>query len=453
MTRIGIIGAGLSGRLLTLNLLRQASSGDRILLIDRGDARYMGPAYSNDVDDMLLNVPAGIMGALPDQPGHFLDWAKGRGLTADEGSFLPRSLYREYVLELIDSAERERVRGVDFAHLRGEVTDVEVTGAQATIHLEGGETHMVDRAVLALGNFPPPDPSIENPAALESSRYVHNPWDPSTFAALSPSDTVLFIGTGQTTVDIALAIERRGHTGRMVAVSRRGLLPLAHPREPQTYPSFADELDSPTTMRAMFRTVLHHVRRAQARSIDPRAVIDSLRPHTPAMWQSLPPDEKRRFMRHAFRYWERIRSRIPPQSADRIEAMRASGRLHVDAGRILDLADTGTSIEVRYAPRDRPGEEKVSAAMVINCMGPDQDYTRIDHPLVRNLRRRGLIRPGLANLGMDVLDDGAILDRDGVPSSALYTLGSTMKGLLWEVLAVPEIRVQARDLAALLLRN
>jgi uncharacterized NAD(P)/FAD-binding protein YdhS len=29
----------------------------------------------------------------------------------------------------------------------------------------------------------------------------------------------------------------------------------------------------------------------------------------------------------------------------------------------------------------------------------------------------------------------------------MYTLGSTMRGVLWEVLAVPEIRVQAEQLA------
>jgi uncharacterized NAD(P)/FAD-binding protein YdhS len=36
---------------------------------------------------------------------------------------------------------------------------------------------------------------------------------------------------------------------------------------------------------------------------------------------------------------------------------------------------------------------------------------------------------------------------DGTVSDVLFTLGSTMKGVLWEVLAVPEIRVQAEALA------
>jgi uncharacterized NAD(P)/FAD-binding protein YdhS len=65
--------------------------------------------------------------------------------------------------------------------------------------------------------------------------------------------------------------------------------------------------------------------------------------------------------------------------------------------------------------------------------------------------RRGLIRPGPAHLGVDALLNGAIIGQDGAVSDVLYTLGSSMKGVLWEVVAVPEIRVQAKRLARLLL--
>src|SRR5512146_1575339 len=98
MTRIAIIGAGLSGRLLALNLLRQASSATSILMLDRGDASYIGPAYSAEADHLLLNVPAGRMGAFSDDPEHFLKWARRKGVRAGEWDFLPRRLYRDYLL-------------------------------------------------------------------------------------------------------------------------------------------------------------------------------------------------------------------------------------------------------------------------------------------------------------------------------------------------------------------
>jgi uncharacterized NAD(P)/FAD-binding protein YdhS len=106
---------------------------------------------------------------------------------------------------------------------------------------------------------------------------------------------------------------------------------------------------------------------------------------------------------------------------------------------------------VHYIPRGRTAHEVERAALVINCIGPESNYSKVDHPLVRNLMQRGLICPGPANLGIDALRNGAIIGRDGASSDVLYTLGSTMRGRLWEVIAVPEIRVQTERLAHLLI--
>jgi hypothetical protein len=54
---------------------------------------------------------------------------------------------------------------------------------------------------------------------------------------------------------------------------------------------------------------------------------------------------------------------------------------------------------------------------------------------------------------MDTLPNGAVINQNGDASEMLYTLGSTMKGLVWEVLAVPDIRLQAEKLAGLLLKG
>lgn len=201
----------------------------------------------------------------------------------------------------------------------------------------------------------------------------------------------------------------------------------------------------------MFRSVRRHFDHADLAGIDRCAVIDSLRAHMQTIWFGLPEDEKRRFLRHVFRYYEIIRSRIPPENEAIIDTMRAAGQLDIVAGRMSDLVDTGTAMEVHYTPRGCTGHEVETAALVINCMGPESDYRRIDHPLVKNLMRRGLIRPGPARLGVDALPNGAVIGQNGGISHVLYTLGSTMKGVLLEVVAVPEIRVQAEELARLLL--
>ena len=80
MSRIAIIGAGLSGRLLALNLLRFASSDAAVSvrMLDRGDERYMGPAYSCEADS------PGRMSLLGGSE-HFLTWNRDRGPTRAPG--------------------------------------------------------------------------------------------------------------------------------------------------------------------------------------------------------------------------------------------------------------------------------------------------------------------------------------------------------------------------------
>lgn len=453
MTRIAIIGAGISGRLLALNLRRQASAGVSIRMIDRREQRYMGPAYSDDADYLLLNVPADRMGVFADDPEHFLKWARRKRIRAETFQFLPRGLYRSYVLDLFQNLQSSQAQGPRFEHLRGNVSDIEARSDGATVHVEDAAAFPVDNVVLALGNFLPRDPPIRHRSAIASGRYARNPWSPEALARVSRNDAVILIGTGQTTIDLALALDRRGHEGRIVAISRRGLLPLAH-RGFETYPSFFPEIEGSTSLLDIFRVVRRHVARAESVGLDARAVIDSLRPDTQRLWMHLPVAEKRRFMRHLFRHWEIIRSRIPPENEAFVQAMRAAGRLDVVAGRICDLVDVGGAVEVHYTPRGKHGDRGTvveRADRVINCIGPETDYDKVDDPLLRRLFDRGLARPGPANLGFDALPDGSVIGRDGVPSRVLHTLGSTMRGVLWEVLAVPDIRVQADLLARNLL--
>ncbi len=51
---------------------------------------------------------------------------------------------------------------------------------------------------------------------------------------------------------------------------------------------------------------------------------------------------------------------------------------------------------------------------------------------------------------MDVTADGRLIAADGVASSALFAIGPAARGALWEVTAVPDLRLQARRLGRLL---
>jgi uncharacterized NAD(P)/FAD-binding protein YdhS len=68
--------------------------------------------------------------------------------------------------------------------------------------------------------------------------------------------------------------------------------------------------------------------------------------------------------------------------------------------------------------------------------------------LIITLLEAGLIRPHPLGFGIETSADGAIVGADGSIDRVLYTLGTPRKGDLWETTAIPEIRIQAAQMAA-----
>ncbi|MBN2364949.1 MAG: hypothetical protein EH225_02250 [Calditrichaeota bacterium] len=452
MKNIAIIGAGLSGTLLAMNLLKNSSSDPvHIKLIDRNKEQDLGPAYSTN-EDYLLNVPVEIMGALSNDPEHFLKWARKEGVNASHGDYLPRKLYRKYIRKMYQEAYSEKHENKSMERFCGEVTDLKINGNQAIISVKRNGNITADKVVLASGNSLPKNPKTENGLFIKNKRYIQNPWKPNIFRDLEETDSIIFIGTGQTMVDLATGLSRKKHKGNMMAISRRGLLPLSQ-KKVEPYPPFFDELQRHSRILPIFQIIRKHMEIASENGLDPRAVIDSLRPHSTAIWMNLLEIEKQRFLRHLYRHWEIIRSRIPPSSASIIRDLQVSGQLKIVAGRIIDLLPDGNGMIMRYLEKNLTFEKSDSARMIINCVGPNLDYEQIDHPLIKNLMGRKLIQSNPVQLGINALPDGSVITKNGIPSKILYTIGVPLRGILWESIAAPEIRLQAENLARKLLTD
>ena len=106
---------------------------------------------------------------------------------------------------------------------------------------------------------------------------------------------------------------------------------------------------------------------------------------------------------------------------------------------------------MRWRPRHGGEQREVLAQRVIDCTGLATDYTRFEDPLIRQLLGDGLARPAPLRLGIDCTSLGAVVDRDGQPSRSLFAVGPITRGALWEIIAVPEIRAQAEQVATTVL--
>lgn len=443
--RIAIIGAGFSGSLLAVQLLRRCGTADQILLIEKNEQFGRGLAYSTGNPGHLLNVRAGNMSAFSDQPDHFLAWLKTLRpettstipATIDSLTFVPRSLYGSYIQSLLGEEIWGQGRGRNLSLIADEVVSVRRHSAGLRIEVACGRHYAVDIAVLAVGNFPPDD----NP----SDRYFGDPWDPKALDGLEPTLPVLLIGTGLTMVDTVLSLLDQEHTGPIHAISRRGLLPRTHAAS-RPYRRFLAGA-TPRSIVDLLRAVRREIHVAASQGIDWRSVIDAIRPDTQTLWQTLPIEEKRRFLRHLRPWWDVHRHRMAPEVAARIETALRTGRLLIHCGRVQSLeADRqGITAQLQLRGEDRPLPLRV--ARVINCSGPQSDYGRIAHPLIRNLLATGLARPDPLGLGLAVTSDNALIGGDGAVSNRLFAIGPVTKGTFWETTSVPDIRTQCEQLA------
>jgi uncharacterized NAD(P)/FAD-binding protein YdhS len=432
---VAIVGGGFSGAMLTVQLLRR---GARVTLFERRREPGRGLAYGAADPIHLLNVRAGNMSAYPEEPAHFADWLGARGIAEPAAHFAPRQLYGSYVEEQFAAALAAAPHL--FTRRAEEVQDVETDLAGATVVTAAGERIQADAAVLAFGNLPPPPPPGIDPAALPEGSYVGDPWTPEATEGLTERDSLLLIGTGLTMVDLALLLDRRGFTGRVVALSRRGLVPLAHRDEP---PAPDKRRQAPA---ALDSTLVREVR-SRAAAIGWRHAVDELRPFSQNLWRTAGPAQRRRFIRHLRPWWDVHRHRIAPQVSDRIQALIAEDRLQIVAGKLSGSEAREGGVAVSWRPRGETRIERAVFTRIINCTGPEGDLPRSPEPLLRNLLARGAIRPGPIGLGVDADDQSRVLATDGSPDPRLYAVGPPTRGLLWEIVAVPDIRVQLARVA------
>ena len=438
-----IVGGGFSAACLAIQIIRQSGGTLAVVIVHRDPGLGRGVAYRTDCDAHILNVPVARMSMFDDEPKHFLEWAS-KNHQFEGHQFIPRRIYGEYIEDCFARATFGSSEGiVERIHDVAKALVPDQDGV--AIQLGSGRSILGRVVVLAIGNSPPASPPCF--AALGPHRYKPNAWASETPLKIGSLDSVLVVGTGLTAIDQILALSRDDHAGTIYVLSRRGKLPALHaPTAP--WPSdWAGDL--PADIRSIFRVVRNQVQLAIAAGADWRSVIDSLRHETPRIWRSLPPEEKMRFIRHARPYWEIARHRIPVSTHAELERLMLAGRMVMLSGRIGTATELEDCIEVTYTERDTCESKSLRVDRVINCTGPGT-VTRVKDELLAALLDHNLARLDCLGLGIETGSDGAVIDADGNPSDRIFAIGPVRKASLWESTAVPEIRVQAKALAGLL---
>jgi len=431
MTVVVIAGGGASGALVAVNLLRLGDAALEVVVVEPRAELGPGVAYSTTDPWHRLNVPAATMSALVDDPDHFRRWADAPG-----EAFLSRVDWGAYMGEVLAGAVA--ASPAQLRHVRSTVERVRVAGAGVVATLVSGEELRADSFVFATGVELPPRLDYLEPL-IGDARVVFDPWARGALDAVRDRETVGILGSSLTAIDVAGSILKSRQRARVIALSRHGNLPLAHedpwrPRLPE--PVFT--LDEFHAFDVPFERAVERIR---SYGDDWPRAVDSLRPISQALWQSFDDSQVREFLTSYRNQWDTHRHRIAPSVARDLAHWTAEGRFDVHAAAIERVEEAGDG-RLRVVAADSSWDFD----HIVAAVGPDPDATA--SPLLGVALADGLLRPGRAGISIDVDPaTGRVLDAAGAPRLNAYAMGALRKGALWETLAIPEIRVQAADVA------
>lgn len=446
---IAVIGGGFSAAATIVNLMEVLEPEQTIGVVGRSAGLGLGIAYGLADEIHRLNVPAGRMSLFPDSPDHLCDWLKRNGHDLGAEDFIPRRLFGAYVQDTLETQFRRADNRVRLHFHDAEAIDCETLDDQGQVfHLSNGEWLASRASVFCIGGTPAGLPLPDERIAPAARPHLClNVWADQWLDRARPNDTIFMLGSGLTMVDQVMSLRRRGHRGRIHVVSRHGLVPQPHqmPRSDALPPAI-------TPGSGPLSEMMRHLRAAARRASDWRSAVDGIRPVTQAVWQNLPIEDRRRFLRHANALWNVHRHRLSPEIRADFDEMRDRGQVTISAGWLHEIYAHEGRARVAFRDRHSATLRQVSADWVVNCTGMEKcSISKV--PLLKKMLARGMISADALGLGIAVNGLSQVQREDGTSARATYALGPMTTGQFFEILAVPDIRVQAKAVAGRIAAN
>ncbi len=442
-----------------VNLARFSVAPLEIKIINSKRPFGRGVAYATSRNEHLLNVAARNMSAFPDHPDHFFEWLRSRSEFDTVGDkellemFVPRRIYGDYLRGIASIFLNPVMPGceVKLSVLEDVATDViKLENGDASVVLQSGKKIEAEAVLLATGHQPPAGFPSLSPVSHDP-RYCSDPWDDWIDRLPGSGGTILLLGTGLTMVDAVVTLTELGWRGKIIAISRNGMLPRSHFRGIH-YPDYIPEDIKDLNLEQLAKLIESHCEKLKQMSQNSAIAIDKLRPHTQKLWQNLSVEDKKEFLRKYANRWNVTRHRIAPSIHERVTDQLDNGQLELIRGNIEHIAPQEEGIDIHYRC-DNGNEEIIRGDLVVNCTGPQLRFTTCDVPLFQNLLKRGFIQPDELDMGLKVNKDFAVIESEGITSKVLYAIGPLLRGSLWESIAVPELRGQAMRVAQVMLEQ
>lgn len=448
---VAIVGGGYAGTVLALHLARILDTG-QIAMIEPRAELGSGLAYSATDDVHCINVTARQMGVSSEPRDCFADWLEtrypelvggGRDKSDPARTFVQRRWFGHFVRDRL--AETLAASRVTLVHHRTWATDARVIEGGLELTLENGLKLRGRRTVVATSHGIPALPASIPAGLAETEAFVADPWHPDALNGIASNDDVLIVGTGLTMADMTGSLLARFHHGRIVAVSRHGL--LSRSASAASLPTTLDFALWPSApLSVHLRRLRREIGMIEQLGGSWRDIFTALRQQSGELWSKLAPEEKRRFLRHLKCFYDVHRYRMAPALAHRIEIARQAGQVEILAGNLRGIRRDQPGFIVDIRRRGASHHEHRRFDAIINCTGPRQDLSPDPTHFLGALIARGLAYPDPLGLGLIVDGDCRVhgIARD------LFALGPLTRGRFGDMIGAPEITIQAQHLARIM---
>lgn len=449
-SHVVILGGGFTGAAVAWHLARQPTR-PFVTVVEPRPFLGGGLAYSSEEASHRVNVPAARMSLAPDDAEHFSHWLGSSGEVERDpdavwrnGDIYPRRrVFGRYVTEQLEPFTAAGL--ID--HVRDRAIEVTraADGRGWTVQTSGRRI-LADIVVLAMTHPLPDVPAALTPIA-DGAGFIADPYASGALAAIEPLASVLIVGSGLTSADTVAELDRHGHRGRVLAVSRHGLRSRGHPDVRGT--PFGDFASTPAgTALGLLENIRSTLTAANAAGVNWQSVFDQLRLQGPLLWSALGLDERTRLVRRLRAFWDVHRFRIAPQVEAVLDRRHAEGTFDNIAARPTGSHHEGDTLAVTLRRRGQRQSETMRFDVVVNTTGPAHGRALQSNPALRSLADAGLIRVDRHGLGIETDLDSHAVGPDGKPLAGLYVAGPLARGTFGELMGLPEVARRAQAVAA-----
>lgn len=439
---VAIVGGGFTGAAVAYHLaqLRQSAS---VAVFEPRTFIGGGLAYDDADPAHRINVPAHRMSLIPDDESHFARWLEGTGAAQVDpsavwrgGAVYPqRAVFGRYVRSQLAPL----LSAGHVAHIPARVVSIDLNGGFWSI-VTDTRAHFRARNVVLATTHPSPDPPAALKAIASDSRVISDALVPDALSTIDPRERILIVGSGLTMADVVASLDRQGHRGEIIALSRHGLRSRGHAAAAEPFGDFTRASGSASGFLHQIRQT---IREAAEAGFSWQPVIDAVRRDAQTFWPTLSHQAQARIVRHLRAFWDVHRFRIAPQVEEVLDRRIAAGTLKLIAASVVGAAAERDALSIAFRPRGQLTTKSLQADRVIVTTGPAHGRITASQPYLAKLADIGRITADHLGLGLWCDEQSRAIDANGDADPTLYIAGPLARARFGELMGLPQVSAHA----------